>query len=492
MADWFKTADGNVIVYNPAIAPESREFRDETYEEVVGAREGYTDLDLRLDEINQELTERMINVKFPPIGLTAAKGDGITDDTAAIQAIIDYAATNGRGEVYCPKATYLLNSSLIMKSYIRLTGAGINVTYFQLAAGITGIKGISGLTRSYLGNFTIMGINPYSINSIGIEFNEDDGGWHNKIENINIFYCEKGISARDSWYYNYIEQVLVSHSKYALYCVYKTTGSSINNTFVNFYVDKPDNYGIYLSSVHKIVFINPNIDCTTFRTGLYADTGTELTIIGGNFEGSALLANQFIINITSSTVTFEGTRLAPASAVPTAYGFNFIGTNCSIVLLNCIVDKITNLIQIRSQVGSGLKIMNLSPQIDTFVNATGGGVPMYKSLTAYEHKQSIEIDLSAAAMDYPIYLSTKEAWLNSATIIYTEATSADAGVLVSIKNSAYTLASVTTEINKALFSTTIMTIAESQFGATLPLRVSFPGGKIGVGKCVIEISYYSE
>ena len=49
MSDWFITDNATKVQYNPAVAPESREFRNETYEEVVGAREGYPKLDPRLD-----------------------------------------------------------------------------------------------------------------------------------------------------------------------------------------------------------------------------------------------------------------------------------------------------------------------------------------------------------------------------------------------------------------------------------------------------------
>mgnify|MGYP000573842912 FL=1 len=37
------------------------------------------------------LADYMLNVKFPPAGLTPATGDGSADDTKAIQGCIDYA-----------------------------------------------------------------------------------------------------------------------------------------------------------------------------------------------------------------------------------------------------------------------------------------------------------------------------------------------------------------------------------------------------------------
>lgn len=52
-----------------------------------------------------------------------AKGDGVTDDTAAIQAAIDAVHAEGGGEVHIPSGTYILSSSLTIYSYIKLVGS---------------------------------------------------------------------------------------------------------------------------------------------------------------------------------------------------------------------------------------------------------------------------------------------------------------------------------------------------------------------------------
>jgi len=58
-----------------------------------------------------------------------AKGDGVHDDTAAIQAAIDTAEDAGGGFVLCgPNKTYLISSSLYHKSGVHIFGAGINST----------------------------------------------------------------------------------------------------------------------------------------------------------------------------------------------------------------------------------------------------------------------------------------------------------------------------------------------------------------------------
>jgi len=50
-----------------------------------------------------------VNIKDPRFGAT---GNGRTDDTAAIQAAIDYAFANGLSAVYCPRGNYVTSDSI--------------------------------------------------------------------------------------------------------------------------------------------------------------------------------------------------------------------------------------------------------------------------------------------------------------------------------------------------------------------------------------------
>lgn len=63
-----------------------------------------------------------VNVKQPPDGLTAAKGDGNTNDTDAVAACIEYAANLPFGGiVYFPAGAYLI-SSLELKNNVAIVG----------------------------------------------------------------------------------------------------------------------------------------------------------------------------------------------------------------------------------------------------------------------------------------------------------------------------------------------------------------------------------
>ena len=52
-----------------------------------------------------------MNIKDPKFG---AYGDGKHDDTAAIQAAIDYAFTTSLTGVYCPAGTYKISNTIFL------------------------------------------------------------------------------------------------------------------------------------------------------------------------------------------------------------------------------------------------------------------------------------------------------------------------------------------------------------------------------------------
>jgi hypothetical protein len=57
-----------------------------------------------------------------------AKGDGNTDDTAAIQSTIDAAVANNGGTIYLPRGTYVISDELVIGSNLTVKGDGRDTT----------------------------------------------------------------------------------------------------------------------------------------------------------------------------------------------------------------------------------------------------------------------------------------------------------------------------------------------------------------------------
>ena len=111
-----------------------------------------------LDQMNlEEIVKRVladyffINVKNPPAPLVAAKGDGVTDDTVAIQAMINY--VNGKSNyLFFPAGTYSVQG-LTMVPGVSLIGMDRYKTIVMLRAASN-----KDLLSGDLGNCTISNI----------------------------------------------------------------------------------------------------------------------------------------------------------------------------------------------------------------------------------------------------------------------------------------------------------------------------------------------
>ena len=86
--------------------------------------------------VREILANYILNVKYPPDGITPASGDGTTDDTDAIQGCIDYAYNHGGIAVYFPSGSYL-TQSLVLHNKVTLFGYDRYNTRLVLKGGAT-------------------------------------------------------------------------------------------------------------------------------------------------------------------------------------------------------------------------------------------------------------------------------------------------------------------------------------------------------------------
>lgn len=82
------------------------------------------------------LANYTLNVKFPPNGITPAKGDGTTDDTNAFQGCLDYANTHGGMMITVPSGNYLCGN-LHMYSNCSIKGEGRYTTKIVVRGGVS-------------------------------------------------------------------------------------------------------------------------------------------------------------------------------------------------------------------------------------------------------------------------------------------------------------------------------------------------------------------
>lgn len=114
------------------------------------------------------LANYMLNVKFPPAGLTPATGDGSADDTEAIQGCIDYAFNHGGMAIYFPSGSYL-TQPLVMKNKCTMFGYDRYNTRLVLKGGAN--------TAMLTGN-----VDELTLTGMGF-----DGNMDIQVNNVNLF-----------------------------------------------------------------------------------------------------------------------------------------------------------------------------------------------------------------------------------------------------------------------------------------------------------------
>lgn len=120
-----------------------------------------------------------------------AKGDGITDDTAAIQGALDSLETSG-GTVFVPSGHYKITGTLTMHSNVNLIGAGEQSSFIEL--NVSGTHLISGQDLSHVSirDLHLIGPGQNSAAFDGIHFdlsgNAGNATFYVRLENI---YVEK-------------------------------------------------------------------------------------------------------------------------------------------------------------------------------------------------------------------------------------------------------------------------------------------------------------
>ncbi len=255
-----------------------------------------------------------------------AIGDGLTDDTAAIQAAIDAAAAAGGGEVYIPTGTFIVSGGeepsdgcLMIKSNVHITGDGMGETVVKLADGSD--TKVTGIIRSAYGEET----HDFGVSQLTIDGNRDNttgkvDGWFNgfipgkeghdsnvTLDSVEIKDCSGyGFDPHEQTY-NMVIKNSVSH------------GNGLDGFVADYLVDSVfennvaydnDRHGFnVVTNTHDFALTN-NVAYGNGSTGIVVQRGSEnipspanITISGGAVYGNA--AEGVLIKL-SSDVSVSG------------------------------------------------------------------------------------------------------------------------------------------------------------------------------------------
>jgi|GEM_PF-2249045 len=93
-------------------------------QEIANLQQTVTDNKLEVNKYFENSTKIFINAANPPAPLNSMKFDEQTDDTVALQNIINYLETKGGGSILFPQGISLISSKIVIKKPIFLIGQG--------------------------------------------------------------------------------------------------------------------------------------------------------------------------------------------------------------------------------------------------------------------------------------------------------------------------------------------------------------------------------
>jgi hypothetical protein len=309
-----------------------------------------------------------------------AKGDGVTDDTTAIQSAIDFVFSKGGGVVFLPVGSYKTTSSIKLKSEVSLQGSGMYATTLLKTGNYNLIQG--GVPGDYVGNrvdyfsikdMTLLGQN-YNGNGISLTHCH-----YFNIENLEIKdngTTGKGLSAEFSWN-GYIKNVSCINN-YDNFWIYNQANSI---DCYSLYSNRALRYGFFLAGCYDL---NVNDICH--------DHGAQNVIHIGEYVRGIKINGVYIEAFQTSELTGHAIY-----CTPTATGDN-MATNISLENVAMILKDyndatITRPIWFRQYI-DGVKVSNVFIKLEGTANMGSTGLINFgkDASNSIERTKNVKID----------------------------------------------------------------------------------------------------
>jgi hypothetical protein len=285
------------VLYEPATGPTTnvetrlREYEDDGGSALIGFEPAGSGAVARP---TQDKLRDVVSVKD-----FGAVGDGMTNDTAAIQAAIDAVEAAGGGSLYFPTGTYLTSGAHTVTAAIRFFGDNSTSCVIRLSGSNTGT------------NLFVLGSNSGDSSFVDLRLR---GNWD-------------GVTAPTAWGHGISQSDIVSQIKVFNCVVTNFTGSAIK--FSGGIKNEIENTSLQNCGLDALW-----LDARTFPI-------TNLTVKGGAFQ-----------NMRRSLWRCEGTTANPISGIRFVGVAMFISPICgrisgtnggqNIAMTNCYVEDITN------------------------------------------------------------------------------------------------------------------------------------------------------
>lgn len=439
--------------------------------------------------------EETVSGIFNVVKKYGADPTGVVDSTSAIQSAINDAGLSGGGVVLLDGKLFKISSPILI-NYDNVTISGLtqDTTLSTSTDTINGIEVGSNIRKCTFKSFTILSALGIGASNAGIKWNDTNGGAEHLIIDVKITSFYYGETCKEIFWNSTHENVRWESCGYSFYCD-STGGQCINNLFIRCISNQPTIMGMYLLGLKCWTFIDCNFGGHAINTTqyIYLDSvSVGVSFMGCNFEGATIAATNGGIAIWSSSMVeiTNCTFVLNEGVSSTAYEI-FIRDSASVVLSNNKQILAGSNIK---QVGliNTSRVVNLDNSLSDISHPSGSNslTKVFSPSSSSIAVASEQLDLSGIAQETIVLPSSVTGRITKIKLIYTEASSADAGVTVTLKSAdnIYTYFSGTSEISKAKWYEFSPTLATTYISAS-PIIATTVGGKTGIGKISVVVEY---
>lgn len=288
--------------------------------------------------------ESWVNVKD-----FGAKGDGITDDSLAIQAAID---SIDKGTIFFPSGEYITTKSInITKGYIKLIGCGVDSTIIHKTVdsndGLRGLNTIISIGTDNVDVIYEVGIENLTLKGNILPPNYDpidytmialygQKVYNSSFINITTIMVRIGVQFSDI-VMSIFQNIHMLYSAYGLRIVREPTGyGGTSTTFLNCFV-----LGAQSTLLRNAYNINGLDYSSMISCGTDSGTGTAYSLTDSNiimnncaFENWHLVSDTYgLINIINSYIMLNNFKVYNAFS-DVQYGYLINGLDATQLILN--------------------------------------------------------------------------------------------------------------------------------------------------------------
>lgn len=310
------------------------------------------DASLSLVTATGSTTPRDLAVRFSEVVNIrdfGAVGDGSTDDTAAVQAALNYVAANNQFSIYAPEGTYVINGVTFAASgtqQLVIRGSGAYKTIFKAKSGAGDLFTFSGpMSRCVFSDWSINGSTGTGNGIYYSSTGSPNFLYQSRFDNMVVENCAKnGIYIKSS-FANKFTNVNCGANGWNQFKVWGqgTTDifercdiGSVSSTFAGFRVLDGGTYigcnGIYAAALGPMYRLGGDGSADSDGITDYPNA----RIIGTNIEGITTVGVE-VVSTPISPILIEGALFTTAAGSANVVGINMLNssTNQPMLLSRC-------------------------------------------------------------------------------------------------------------------------------------------------------------